>query len=153
MAAPFPTELFNKRGTDGLQQKDYEAAQRAMDAVLPVDQMSSPAAVMQPQALQLLAWLLMPRTRRRLMFKPVTMVEFAQHLQRVQPGVRPPAFPVTQSPTFLFQNVPEQGQVPAQFGRPVVAYHGTCMENLHSIMNTGLGAQRDGAEGEARVAG
>ncbi len=24
------------------------------------------------------------------------------------------------------------------FTRPVIAYHGTCMENLHSILNTGL---------------
>jgi len=60
------------------------------------------------------------------------------HLQ-VQAGTLPPVFEANQVPSAIFALDRPGGSTA---GRPVVAYHGTAMENLHSILNTGAPSVR-----------
>ncbi|KAF5836454.1 hypothetical protein DUNSADRAFT_5901 [Dunaliella salina] len=91
-------------------------------------------ALPQP-SIALLAWLLLPETRKQLLFHSIPPSTFAKQLQQVQPGILPPHFEANQAPSAIFA-LDRPSSSTAR--RPVVAYHGTAMENLHSILNTGL---------------
>lgn len=115
----------------------HTACQAALDQLGPVSTLKDPAslAALPPSSLFLLGWLLLPRTRKKLHAAPVDYAEFAHQLQHIQPGVQAPVFEANHQPTAIFAL--DKG--PAQScAHPVVAYHGTTFENLHSILNSGV---------------
>ena len=85
-------------------------------------------------SIAVLTWLLLPDSRRQLNCRPISATTFAEQLQQIQPGVCPPAFEVNQEPSAFF-SLESSTSVTAQ--QPVIAYHGTSFENLHSILNSG----------------
>ncbi len=67
--------------------------------------------------------------------RQVSLPQFFQHLQRLQPGCPLPSVSGAVIPAYIFQNMSEgQQQRPSS---PIIAFHGTAFERLHSIMNTG----------------
>ncbi|GLC47231.1 hypothetical protein PLESTB_001308000 [Pleodorina starrii] len=146
ICTPFPTEVFPP--PNGTADKDFPALHRALDALPPVHSLLGGEDVfscLPPSALALLKWLLLnPARRRRFSLTPLgDMVR--QLRQRCGGGSgggggdgawQLPALDGHNSPACILRALDGSAQAP--FARSCIAYHGTHLENLHSIIHTGL---------------
>eukprot|EP00798_Chlamydomonas_sp_ICE-L_P020605 gene20605-27404_t len=122
IATPFPAELFQTSGNE----KDFHACMQAVEQLPALETIlkthlgnsasataiaNSNLASLPTGSRQLLEWLL-------------------------QPGCPQPAFTDNMMPDFIFKNMAEMPDT--KQGTPIIAYHGTSFERLHSIMNVGL---------------
>ena len=153
VALPFPSELFCVQPASGAREKDFEAAQRAAEAVPSLRSLAdSPctgdaaagtrsmgvhAATLPEAAHQLLEWLLVPSTRRAPALRHISMQHLQSQLQQARPGWQfdPPR---ESTPTYAFQVQPQGSSPCTPLSSPIIAFHGTSFERLHSILSTGL---------------
>ncbi len=150
MATPFPTHLF--KSTKG--EKDFKACLHVLQRLPSIAVLLGDAAQhaqLPPPARELLRWLLTPDNRRANTFAPVSLEQFSEHVRSAryqQAGAAtgkatvPPDFRIpAEVPTAILRRLPDSNAAAgaaAAFAQPVVAFHGTCFENVHSILNTGL---------------
>ncbi|GIL63880.1 hypothetical protein Vafri_17892 [Volvox africanus] len=150
ICTPFPSEVFPPVTTTG--NKDFPALKRALDALPPVHVLLSDEALakLPPQALELLKWLLLNPARQR-RFARMSLEDLIRQLRERGGDLAwlHQALTGQKAPSYILQAMNTNAQAP--FARSVIAYHGTRMENLHSIIHTGLRSmsgtrlQRNGA--------
>lgn len=134
VATPFPSNLFQQPSGE----KDFEACLRSVDFIPPLSQLPTVYPALPHNTRELLSWLLLPTTRKRTLFTKTTLDDCFRHLQSIQPDVPIPPLTGLLQPTTVLRNVSPDVQSGQPFTMPIVAFHGTHTENLHSILNTGL---------------
>lgn len=136
VCTPFPSERFQ----DAQREKDFQACMDAMQHVPGVRALASPplspAAPRMPAATRaLLSWLfLRPNRRRR--FRSLSTHDLLAQLRQRHPACRLPCFSPHSTPAHALQSL-DAHREPA-FRHSVLAFHGTHLENLHSILHCGL---------------
>ncbi|KAK9820472.1 hypothetical protein WJX72_010696 [[Myrmecia] bisecta] len=129
---PFPSDSF----TTQYGEKDFAACLLCLDTLPRVPQLAGSGRI-PPQASQLLGWLLThPRPRRwQPRLKLVSQQDLEQDLQiSLIAGL-----PGNLRPTWIFElEQPVSEDTAGWEGQKRVAYHGTSMENVHSILHNGL---------------
>ncbi|GFR47774.1 hypothetical protein Agub_g9542 [Astrephomene gubernaculifera] len=139
ICTPFPSEVLAP--LPGTKDKDFASLQRALAALPAVQSLLGGEDVLRnlpPTTLALLQWLLLHPTRRR-HFSQATIGEMLRELPQRDSsmrGWRLPGFAGHNTPAVVLRA--HEGYAQAPFPRGTVAYHGTHLENLHSILHTGL---------------
>ncbi|KAG2489460.1 hypothetical protein HYH03_012096 [Edaphochlamys debaryana] len=138
ICTPFPSEVLPPLPDS--KDKDYVALQRALSHIPAVHSLLGSDDVLRglPQpCVPLLQWLLLNPTRRR-RFTLCPLGEMMRQLKQRCPngGWQLPAFAGNNSPSLVLRA--HEGHEQEPFARGTVAYHGTHLENLHSIIHTGL---------------
>ncbi|GIM16796.1 hypothetical protein Vretimale_19388, partial [Volvox reticuliferus] len=150
ICTPFPSEVFPPVTNTG--NKDFPAVKRALDALPPVHVLLSDEALarLPSPALGLLQWLLLNPTRQR-RFARMSLEDLIRQLRERGGDLAwlQQALAGQKAPSYILQVQNTSAQAP--FTSSAIAYHGTRMENLHSIIHTGLRSmsgtrlQRNGA--------
>eukprot|EP00887_Chlorella_sp_A99_P004433 scaffold30.g4433.t1 len=133
VCTPFPVALFEPGGM-----RDYGALAQCLSSLPSMAQLAEPAALrrLDRPALELLAWLAGHPRRAASSIRRVSLEDVRTSLPGLKGWVADLSYNPSLRPTAVLQLAPVPG--PQVLAHQTLAWHGTSMENVHSVLHTGL---------------